>query len=89
MKIQLSGQNVVNFDMQAESGRLIVGVKLSDEIRNTFLVICLRSTSSYYADGTVSGLVRNANLIMLHKDDLLTFISQIIDKSNTRCLCRI
>ena len=24
------------FEMQAESGRLIVGVKLSDEIRNTF-----------------------------------------------------
>ena len=31
-----AAQNVVRFDMQAESGRLIVGVKLSDEIRNTF-----------------------------------------------------
>ena len=30
------GENLVEFDMQAESGRLIVGVKLSDEIRNTF-----------------------------------------------------
>ena len=31
-----AGENVVNFDMQAESGRLIVGVKLSDDIRETF-----------------------------------------------------
>ena len=37
MKIHLLDQNVVEFDMQAESGRLIVGLRLADEIRNDFL----------------------------------------------------
>ena len=63
--------------MQAESGRLIVGVKLSDEIRNTFFSnFVYVTTSSYYADGTVSGWSGMTNLMILHKDDLLTFISQ-------------
>ena len=48
-------KTLVNFDMQAESGRLIVGVKLSDEIRDTY-----NSNNMYiqhqvkYADGTKS-----------------------------------
>ncbi len=39
--------------MQAESGRLIVGVKLADEIRNTFLVtLSMLEHQVTYADGT-------------------------------------
>ena len=48
-----AGQNAVNFDMMAESGRLIVAVKLSDEIRNDFSsnFVYVRYTVTY-ADGT-------------------------------------
>ena len=86
-------QNVVRFDMQAESGRLIVGVKLSDEIRNTF-------NSNYvyvqhqirYANGDIKQFPNNlvdpnwseiANFNRLHIDDLLTFYFSDNDKSIT------
>ena len=49
------GENLVEFDMQAESGRLIVGVKLSDEIRNTFFSNFVNVEHQVtYADGTKS-----------------------------------
>jgi len=90
-------QNVVRFDMQAESGRLIVGVKLSDEIRNTF-------NSNYvyvqhqirYANGDIKQFPNNLNVPnhdpnwsdmaqfnRLHIDDLLTFYFSDNDKSIT------
>ena len=48
-----AGENLVNFDMLAESGRLIVGVKLSDEIRNTFFSNFVQIQHQVtYADGT-------------------------------------
>jgi hypothetical protein len=67
-------QNVVNFDMQAESGRLIVGVKLSDEIRNTFysnFVYVQHQVT--YADNTKSNWSGMAEFNSAHIDDLLTF----------------
>ena len=48
-----TGENVVKFDMEAESGRLIVAVKLSDAIRNNFFsnFVYVRYTVTY-ADGS-------------------------------------
>ena len=77
-------QNVVDFDMQAESGRLIVAVKLSDEIRNTFYSNYVYVQHQItYADGTkenftlINGILPNGQkclcLTLHHKDDLLTF----------------
>ena len=80
-------QNVVDFDMQAESGRLIVGVKLSDEIRDTY-----NSNNIYiqhqvkYADGTKSDFspqIDFFNFNQAHQDDLLTFYFSDNDKSIT------
>ena len=78
------GENVVNFDMQAESGRLIVGVKLSDEIRNTFYSNYVYVQHQVtYADGTISGWSGMAQFNNEHKDDLLTFYFSDNDKSIT------
>ena len=77
-------QNVVDFDMQAESGRLIVAVKLSDEIRNTFYSNYVYVQHQItYADGTKENFTLiNGNTSQwsemsmfnpTHKDDLLTF----------------
>ena len=62
-------QNVVNFDMQAESGRLIVGIRLAQEVRDTF-----NSNFVYVRHringGAWSGMrIFNAN----NRNDLLTF----------------
>ena len=53
--------------MQAESGRLIVGVKLSDEIRNTFLVtLYMLEHQVTYADGTSKCVW---SMVMIISDD--------------------
>jgi hypothetical protein len=77
-----AGENVVNFDMQAESGRLIVGVKLSDEIRNTFFsnFVYVQHQVSY-EDGTLSGWSAMTQFNDLQKDKLLTFYFSDNDKS--------
>ena len=78
------GENVVNFDMQAESGRLIVGVKLSDEIRNTFFSNFVYVQHQVkYADGTLSGWSGMTQFNDLQKDKLLTFYFSDNDKSIT------
>jgi len=78
----IAGENVVNFDMQAESGRLIVAVRMGDGIRTTFnsnfVYVSYKVT---YADGTPglsSGPVKFQDI---HKDDLLTFYFSDNDKS--------
>mgnify|MGYP000214842176 FL=1 len=77
-----AGENVVNFDMQAESGRLIVGVKLSDEIRNTFFSNFVYVQHRVkYADNTVSGWSAQTQFNDLQKDKLLTFYFSDNDKS--------
>ena len=77
-----AGENVVNFDMQAESGRLIVGVKLSDEIRNTFFSNYVQIQHQVtYADGTVSGWSPMVKFNDLHKNDLATFYFSDNNKS--------
>jgi len=77
-------QNVVNFDMQAESGRLIVGVKLSDEIRNTFYSNYVYVQHQVtYADGSVSGWSGLSEFNNAHIDDLLTFYFSDNEKSIT------
>ena len=77
-----AGENVVNFDMQAESGRLIVGVKLSDEIRNTFLSNFVYVQHQVkYADGSLSGWSGMTQFNDLQKDKLLTFYFSDNDKS--------
>jgi hypothetical protein len=77
-----AGENVVNFDMQAESGRLIVGVKLSDEIRNTFFSNFVYVQHQVtYADGTLSGWSAMTQFNDLQKDKLLTFYFSDNDKS--------
>ena len=69
-----AGENVVNFDMQAESGRLIVGVKLSDEIRNTFYSNYVYVQHQVtYADNTKSNWSGMSEFNSAHIDDLLTF----------------
>ena len=86
-----AGQNAVNFDMKAESGRLIVAVKLSDEIRNDFSsnFVYVRYTVTY-ADGTTgttsTKVAFNGNIIVLmmnmdRSDDLLTFYFSDNNKS--------
>ena len=78
------GENLVNFDMQAESGRLIVGVKLSDEIRNTFFSNFVYVQHQVkYADGTLSGWSGMTQFNDLQKDKLLTFYFSDNDKSIT------
>jgi len=78
------GENLVNFDMQAESGRLIVGVKLSDEIRNTFFSNYVYVQHQVkYADGTLSGWSGMTQFNDLQKDKLLTFYFSDNDKSIT------
>ena len=84
-------QNVVNFDMQAESGRLIVGVKLSDEIRNTFYSNYVYVQHQVkYANGDIKQFTDNpddptwskiAEFNNAHIDDLLTFYFSDNDKS--------
>ena len=84
-------QNVVNFDMQAESGRLIVGVKLSDEIRNTFYSNYVYVQHQVkYANGDIKQFTDNpddpewskiAEFNSAHIDDLLTFYFSDNDKS--------
>ena len=77
-----AGENVVNFDMQAESGRLIVGVKLSDEIRNTFFSNFVYVQHQVkYADGSLSGWSGMTQFNDLQKDKLLTFYFSDNDKS--------
>jgi len=77
-------QNVVNFKMQAESGRLIVGVKLSDEIRNTFYSNYVYVQHQVtYADGSVSGWSGTSQFNNAHIDDLLTFYFSDNNKSIT------
>ena len=79
-----AGENVVNFDMQAESGRLIVGVKLSDEIRNTFFSNFVYVQHQVkYADGSLSGWSGMTQFNDLQKDKLLTFYFSDNDKSIT------
>ena len=65
-----AGQNAVNFDMKAESGRLIVAVKLSDEIRNDISsnFVYVRYTVTY-ADGTTG--TTSANVAFNGDDDNL------------------
>ena len=86
-----AGQNAVNFDMMAESGRLIVAVKLSDEIRNDFSsnFVYVRYTVTY-ADGTTgttstkvafNGNNDQSGINMDRSDDLLTFYFSDNDKS--------
>jgi len=78
------GENLVNFDMQAESGRLIVGVKLSDEIRNTFFSNFVYVQHQVkYADGTLSGWSGKKQFNDLQKNKLLTFYFSDNDKSIT------
>ena len=78
------GENLVNFDMQAESGRLIVGVKLSDEIRNTFFSNFVYVQHQVkYADGSLSGWSGMTQFNDLQKDKLLTFYFSDNDKSIT------
>lgn len=65
-----ASQNIVNFDMEAESGRLIVAIRLSEEIRNgmygsNYVVVRYRVSGG----GWSSAQYFNPN----HKDDLLTF----------------
>ena len=75
-------QNVVNFDMQAESGRLIVGVKLSDEIRNTFYSNYVYVQHQVtYADNTKSNWSGMSEFNSAHIDDLLTFYFSDNNKS--------
>lgn len=77
-----AGENVVNFDMQAESGRLIVGVKLSDEIRNTFFSNFVYVQHQVkYADGSLSGWSGMTQFNDLQKDKLLTFYFSDNEKS--------
>ena len=86
-----AGQNAVNFDMKAESGRLIVAVKLSDEIRNDFSsnFVYVRYTVTY-ADGTTgttstkvafNGNNDSSEINMDRSDDLLTFYFSDNNKS--------
>ena len=85
-----AGENAVNFDMKAESGRLIVAVKLSDEIRNDFSsnFVYVRYTVTY-ADGTTgttsTKVAFNGNnsseINMDRSDDLLTFYFSDNNKS--------
>ena len=76
------GENLVEFEMQAESGRLIVGVKLSDEIRNTFFSNYVYVEHQVkYADGTLSGWSNKAQFNDLQKDKLLTFYFSDNNKS--------
>ena len=83
-KTQLLVKTLVNFDMQAESGRLIVGVKLSDEIRNTFFSNFVYVQHQVkYADGTLSGWSGMTQFNDLQKDKLLTFYFSDNDKSIT------
>ena len=78
------GENLVNFDMQAESGRLIVGVKLSDEIRNTFFSNFVNVEHQVtYADGTKSDWSAQSQFNDLQKNKLLTFYFSDNDKSIT------
>ena len=79
--------------MQAESGRLIVGVKLSDEIRNTFFSNFVYVQHQVkYADGTtgtkwlVNGMTQFNDL---QKDKLLTFYFSDNNKSITGACVRI
>ena len=77
-----TGENIVNFDMKAESGRLIVAVKLSDAIRNNFFsnFVYVRYTVTY-ADGSTGTSSTNVafngstdnGINMDRSDDLLTF----------------
>ena len=77
-----AGEIVVNFDMQAESGRFIVGVKLSDEIRNTFFSNFVYVQHQVkYADGSLSGWSGMTQFNDLQKDKLLTFYFSDNDKS--------
>ena len=77
-----AGENLVNFDMLAESGRLIVGVKLSDEIRNTFFSNFVQIQHQVtYADGTVSGWSPMVKINNEHKNDLATFYFSDNNKS--------
>ena len=75
-------QNVVNFDMQAESGRLIVGVKLSDEIRNTFYSNYVYVQHQVtYADNKKNNWSGMSEFNSAHIDDLLTFYFSDNNKS--------
>ena len=77
-----TGENLVNFDMQAESGRLIVGVKLSDEIRNTFFSNYVYVQHQVtYADNTKSNWSGMSEFNSAHIDDLLTFYFSDNNKS--------
>ena len=78
------GENLVEFDMQAESGRLIVGVKLSDEIRDTFFSNFVNVEHQVtYADGTKSDWSAQSQFNDLQKNKLLTFYFSDNDKSIT------
>jgi len=73
-----AGQNVVNFDMEAESGRLIAAIRLSEEIRNgmygsNYVVV------KYRLDG--GSWSRPQYFNPDHADDLLTFYFSDNDKS--------
>ena len=78
-------KTLLNFDMQAESGRLIVGVKLSDEIRNTFYSNYVYVQHQVkYADGTKSDFSAKSDFnFNSTQDDLLTFYFSDNDKSIT------
>ncbi len=69
-----AGENVVNFNMQAESGRLIVAIRLGEKIRTTFNsnYVYVRHNVEY-ADGTSSGWSAHEMFNPNYKDDLLTF----------------
>jgi len=61
-------QNVVNFDMQAESGRLIVGIRLAEEIRDTF------NSNFVYVKYRIDGGDWSVKQFTdSNRDDLLTF----------------
>ena len=62
-------QNVVNFEMQAESGRLIVGIRLAEEVRDTFNSNFVYV--KYRIDGGAWSEMKQFN--DSNRDDLLTF----------------
>ena len=89
-----AGQNAVNFDMMAESGRLIVAVKLSDEIRNdissnfvygrytvTYADVTTGTTSANVAFNGDDDNLADDGIHTDRSDDLLTFYFSDNDKS--------
>ena len=65
-----AGENIVKFEMQAESGRLIVGIRLAEEVRDTFNSNFVYVRYSIDGGASWSGMkFFNAN----NRNDLLTF----------------